>query len=395
MKQTNNNGMGRGLLSLVFMLVGTVLACGPAVVQPLPTAMPLAATPTSTLVPTATFVPTNTPVPSPTPLPTNTPLPTRTPVPIVAAINITTPREEVDVFVGGNVTLSGLAQIEPGEHEIVVQLVSTMGEVLTETVTSDIDSNVWQIEMGVPLYVTGPGQLLAGVRDGAGNVLAVDSTQINLILPPDPGERYLDVYRPESLGRGVAGQYLYFDGWGQRPGSSITVALFIDNCQNEVANQRFTMNGSGYWQAYLLVPRGIEGTGCGVVYFGERGNEENWREGQRPVEIFPRGADEAAEILLSSPRSEEIVVRAGETLNLYGVAYHPDVDSIYLSMVMDSGLILAQQSILIQDYGYWEAAVNVPLEIEGVAEMRLMLDPLVVDEFRDVVRFIEVLPAEE
>lgn len=339
--------------------------------EPLPTSVPAAtlppemsASPTGNLPPTRELnPPTSTPVPTAVP---PTPEPTATPTAVDAVINITVPEAEADLVLESTVEARGLVQRDPS-HTVRLALVSANGRLLAEA-EGTVGEVGWEGSFTIPPFVSGAARVQASVLDEAGVILAQDQVPVNLVLDTDGLEQYLALFRPNQGETAVAGFNIFFDGRAERPvNNTVTISIWTEDCQNEVARQNFVLRGSGYWQGFVVVPPDTAGTGCAVAYFGTPG-EETWREAQVPITILAPEDGGARGVEIGNPPPNSTVT-AGQELFLYGTALNAPEEQVQVSVILENGRVVSQGTAISDYWGYWELPLTLPFDVEGPAEI--------------------------
>lgn len=365
----------------ILVLLGIVLATAAcrstaAVPTPIPTAAVPVALNTATgeatsLPPTRDIASTPTPQP---PTPTPTLRPSRTATPVVAPIlSLTTPAGGETVFIGQNFEASGFVHSSPG-MTVRVGLTSATGFSLTET-DATIDDSTWRATLEVPPFVSGAGELHVVLVAEDGAVLARDSAPVSLSVSAEPEDSYMLLTRPGMGDMVVAGHYLFFDGRLQRAGGGrVTIALLMEECQEEVAAYTFTLRGSSYWQAYVIPPRDLSGPGCAVAYVGAPG-EEGWRAAQVPVDVLARTDPDAVGVMIANPAPGRRLT-GGETITFNGVAYNAPGGDVHVAVMLANGRIISESTVEAGASGFWEVDVTLPVDVEGDASVTATLgDP--------------------
>lgn len=359
--------MSRKTAALLFILLIWLAACQQSKMI-VPTRAPVAQIPTP-LPPSPTALPptqdltrlTVTPMPT-QPLPTRPP--TATPTPIDPLINITSPDDGAQLILGSDIVVRGLAQID-ATQVISVALLSANGRILngSQAVPNAVG---WEAGLTVPEFVSGSGWLRAAVLDSNGTMRTEDNTLVTLALDTGTSDQYLALYHPTNGETAVAGYFLFFDGYVRRPtGNAATISLWTDDCQAEVAKFKLTLNGSGYWQGSLGIPRDVVGPACAIAYFGIPG-EDTWREVQIPINVYAADDPSAHGVQLTAPPTNS-EIDAGQDLFLSGTAFN--AESVVISIILDSGRIVAERTAIPDTYGYWELTLTLPFDVEGVAEI--------------------------
>lgn len=356
-------------LLVLFGILLAAVACGST--DALPTAIPTAALPVTTNAMAASPLPptrdiASTPTSQP-PTPTATLRPTRTPTPVVAPIlSMTTPAGGETLFIGQSVEASGFVHGTPG-MTVKVGLTSATGLSLA-TVDGTIDTNSWRATLDVPSYVSGTGELQVVLLGSDGSVLARDSAPVILGVDAEQAEQFMALSRPSTDDVIVAGHYLFFDGRLQATGGGrVTIALLMDDCQNEVASYTFSLRGSSYWQAYVIPPRDVSGPGCAVAYVGSPG-EEGWLAAQVPVRVLAQNDPEAVGVMIANPAAGRRLT-GGDTITVNGVAYNAPGGEVQVAVMLANGRIIAESAVEAGASGFWEFEVTLPVDVEGEASV--------------------------
>ena len=383
------------LLILLFSLsLFFLAACGqPA--QELPTVIPVAQLPTETATSLPATIDINATRAAELEVedtPEVTRPPTATATPIDPRINITSPRPNELVYLGTSLTVGGLMESEPNQT-ISVTMRSSNGRILAQQ-PAQLTEIGWQSTFTVPVNVSGPGYILVTMQDAAQNVVAFHEVPIRLELTNlDGQERYLVLNRPEFEETAVGGFNLIFDGEVFRPsGNVVTISVWANECQEQVAKQNFTMGSSSkpfYWQGFVVVPKDLVGPACAVASFGEVGTD-NWREAQVPIDILAREDINARGVTIASPAPESDVF-AGEDILFYGSALNVAAGPVSVSVLMENGRIVGGGEAETDYWGYWEVPIFLPIDVEGIAEITVAAGEG--DTYAEEVIRINVLPA--
>jgi hypothetical protein len=164
----------------------------------------------------------------------------------------------------------------------------------------------------------------------------------------------------------VAGRYLFFDGYAQRPVGGVTISLWADNCQTEVARQFFPLRGDTYWHGFLVAPRELTGPACAIAYYGEPGAPEEWREALVTVDVLPADDPEASGVTVGYPPPGRTLL-AGRSYPVYGTAYNAPENRVDVMILLENGRVLAQGFAAANLFGYWEVSLRLPADAEGPA----------------------------
>ncbi len=359
------------LMTAVFLLAGCTLAPSSATAVPtlqptaaLPTALPVAAVITATQV-VDTAVVTQT-----IPAPTVTPSPTETPV-IEPNINITGPQNDGTYQLGRPLQVSGRGAAYVG-HSIEVIVLSLDQRIITAAPTQLNELNTWQVALNLPTNIAGSAIIKANLFSADGELLDSDQVRAFLTVTTDD-ERYLVLERPFGQITAVAGYNLFFDGLAENP-TNYVIRIAIKNgpnCQDIVTEQSYTLRGSGYWQAFVLIPEAAAGSGCAITYFGDEGSE-NRREVQLPINILPRTDPNAYAVLLSYPPTDSNA-RAGQRIELYGTAYNAPNNELQITLLLDDGTLAASDVVAVDRAGYWEHTLLLPVDVLGETQLTVAI----------------------
>jgi hypothetical protein len=359
-----------GILLLLFLVGCTTAPELPTLVPTADNPAEPAATNTPLLPPTRDiFQPTSTPPPTSTIAPA-TPRPTNSPAPVDPAVNITSPSDNAELVMGSQIIAGGFAQLNANQT-LTVRLVSVTGLLLAEAGTQAGDINSWQASLAVPQVFSGPARLQATITDADGQVVAEDISEVKLVLETSTTDRYLALFRPLNGENGVAGYNLFFDGRAQRPvNNTVTIAIWQD-CQTEVARQSFVLDGSGYWQGYIGVPRDLAGAVCAVASFGVLG-EETWRQAAVTMNILAASDENARAVLVGNPPPGSVLT-AGESVWISGTAYNAPDSQVVVSIMQENGRVLTEGVAATDLYGYWEIELFIPLDASGPAQINVTI----------------------
>ncbi|MCL4870472.1 MAG: hypothetical protein KJ063_16035 [Anaerolineae bacterium] len=382
----------KSIFGVLLLGVG-MLACGQTAPESLPTAIPTVFLPPPTMVVAEIEPP---PMDTMSPPPTFTPAEIATPVfvaptpePAAAAINITSPSDSSYLLTGSVVNVSGRGRVADGQR-LVIQLVAINGYLLTQT-TAPVESNLWQVDMTVPITITGAAQIQAQVQDVAGNVLQQDAVGVTLGANAAANPRYLELYRPVMHSKGVGGYYLFFDGYAGQPTGTIFIALYVDNCQTEAAATSFRVSSSSYWQGYLYIPNNLSGPGCAIARFGAPG-ADNWREAQIPIQLQKPDEEGAYAVYLFGP-PHQTDLTGGSTVTFWGMAYNAADSQVIVTLLREDGVNLAQSSGTVNTFGYWEASLNIPTTYTGPAQAVITIAGPRPNDLAQAAITVTILPA--
>jgi hypothetical protein len=394
-----NSTMNSRPYSVVLILSLFILAaCSQP--QELPTQVPTAVAPTQQALTSTPLVPptrdisqpTLTPMPSPTPVS----IVTETPITINPEVNITSPSAGVDLLLGSQAPVGGLAQIGTGQI-LSVTLASATGHLLASTLASVSEVNSWETTLQVPESVSGPAEIRASIIEDDGAVLAVNTQPVNLTLDAAASDRYLALFRPVNGDSAVSSFNLYFDGRTQLPANNqITISLWNDECQAQVARQTFALGGSGYWWGLINIPANVTGTICAAAQFGTPG-DDSWREAQVKLNVLDQTEESATGVFIGQPLPGA-GIEAGNELNLRGTAYNAPNNEVFVSILLENGRILTEGVAIVDDQtfnGFWELALFVPDNAEGPAQISASIGQLDEDGYAQDVVGVEIQAAPE
>lgn len=363
--------------------------------NPLPTAMsaasiPSPAPPTATILPPTLDLDATRSAPQATPLQPTSSIPTITPTPVDAVVNITVPDAGVDLFMGSTIRVFGLVQKEL-EQLVWVSLISSNGRLLVEQQAQPNEIG-WETLIPVPNRVSGAAWLQAAVRADDGSLQNLYRHPVTLVPNKELESRFIQVYRPYVDETAVSGYNVFFDGDIKGAvGNQLTISLWVDNCQRQVAKQGFRLgasNQSFYWQGFVIAPRDVSGPGCAVASFGEPGSE-NWREASMPITILPTTDRDAKGIRIANPPPQREIV-SGSEMFINGTALNIADEDILVSILLENGRIVSQTPARTDWWGYFELNVLIPPDIEGPAQ--IIAEYGEGDDFADGIGDIVVIP---
>lgn len=293
-----------------------------------------------------------------------------TPTPVIGpVINIDSPAEWQPAVMGGEVIVTGFAQVT-SDMEIQVGLTSAAGQALA-TGVAEIDISQWTATLAVPELVTGGAEVHAVIVDAGGGELARDSVPIRLTADRQTNDSYVELIRPEPGTVGIAGHNFFLDGqlWRQG-GGNLQVAVLMNGCQENVADVFFQLGTSSYWQGYVILPPDVAGPACAAAWVGTPGTEE-WRAAMMPITILDREDPLADGLMISNPRAGRNLA-AGETILITGVAYNIPGRTVNIEVLLaENGQVVAEAEDDADFYGYWSAEVTLPPGAEGEAVVRV------------------------
>jgi len=320
-----------------------------------------------------------------------TPKPTITPTAVNPLINISDPNPNQLLILGNEVAVRGLVQREE-DQSIQVSLVSSNGRLLTEIAAVPNDFG-WQTTFVLPPYVSGAATVRASLLAADGSVLSSYDVPVWLTLNKEASDRYLEMFRPTFEETAVGGFNIFFDGEILLPvNRTISVSIWADDCQTRVARQNFVLGASNrpvYWQGFVVVPQDLVGPACAVASTGEPGTE-NWREASVPIDVLAPTELEARGVTIGNPAPDSEAI-AGQELVLYGTALNVSEGPVSVSILMENGRVVTQASFTTDYWGYWETAVTLPIDVEGLAEITVSAGEG--DTYNESTTIVRVNPA--
>jgi hypothetical protein len=363
--------------TLIFMLLAILLAavaCSQAALPtPVPTAaLPVAVSPISpaavaTSLPATRDLATATrPPATATPVVQAQPV-TSTATPVIAPIlSIGSPPEGARLPLGGAVQVSGFTHSLPG---MILQLglISETGWTLSSA-TAEFNGGAWQGTLPIPPNVYGSAELHAVLLDAGGGLLASDSIPVFVELAEPWPESYLTLLRPPAGMIAASGHALYGDGnLRAESGGVMRFFVAIDDCEEEVAHYDFTLRGSTYWQAYVILPEDVEGPACAIVVKDQPG-EEGWLAAQVPLIIYPRGDERGQSIAIANPAAGQRIA-GGQTIEINGVAYNAPQGNVNVAVMLTNGRMLVDTTVASDRFGFWQLELSLPPDVDGQVQI--------------------------
>ena len=357
----------RFLVLICLFLVGCVpVATPPPAAVALPTVAAVAGLPTPTATATQLPFPTAKPI---LPPPTPTSLPTATPV-IVPAISLLNPSAGLMAPVTEPLRVAGRVQMAI-DHRLEVAVLALDGQLLAAAVAVPDEFNNWYVDLSLPTFLSGVTVVQASLYS-ADEVLLAQTTVPITLQPDTASERYLELYRPSGIPTAVGGYTLFFDGYAQSPTRGLlTITILHRDCREMAGRERYTLRGSGYWQAFMVMPAQTEGLTCAVVSFGEPG-EDGRREIHLPLNPVPRTDPRATQVSLLSP-TEGQLVRGGQQVVLVGTAYNAPNEQVEVTLLLEDGTLATAVTTPVNRDGYWEYTLRVPTGVAGLAQLTIAL----------------------
>ncbi len=391
----------RALIIFVILLI-LLIGCGGGEPDALPTSAALLERPGEVTPdissPTATQLPPTTDLTAvylnenPTAAPT-TPAPTRTATPVNAVLNIIDPAQEEVVLMGQTYIINGLVEREE-DQTVWVSLFTSNGRLLVEQQANFNDIG-WRTDMFIPRFVSGAAEMVAVLRDPDGSIVSTYRQPFTLLPNTSTEEQYLILSNPERDGTGVSGFNIFFDGRIKRPTNNrVTITVYgEENCQTRIARQSFTLGSSVnefYWSGFAIPSHSYAGPACAVAHFGEPGAAD-WREAQVPITIFSTDDENATGIHIANPRIDNLEFVSGQQILVYGTAFNISSREVFLSLLLENGRIVEQQTVPTDFWGYFELSLTLPLDVQGFAQ--IIVETGDDDIFADDIRLINILPA--
>ena len=355
-------------LILLVLLLGLAACSEAALPTPIPTAAPpVPASPTadeSEALPATRDLSTATPQPQPTSQEPTRPA-TRTPTPVIAPIlSIGSPAPGARLPLGGEVEVSGFTYSVPG---MILQLGLT-------------SHTGWAIATATELerVLARHAADTANVYGSAELIWRRCCSTIHLQLAEPRPESYLTLIRPQPDLIAAAGHALYFDGnLRSDTGGRMHVAVLMNDCQEEVTDYSFMLNGSTFWQVYVILPENVEGPACAVVTKDEPGSE-GWMAAQVPLTIYPRDDERGQSIAFAHPSAGQRFT-GGQTINVNGVAYNAPNGEVHINVTTEDGRVLADTTVEADRNGFWLLELSLPPDADGLIQVQVQAslgDPL-------------------
>jgi len=280
---------------------------------------------------------------------------------------ILSPEEGARAAAGGQLTVTGQVRLDEGQT-IQAGLLTPRGQVLSASPGVVDDARQWQATLDLPESVSGRADLRAQLVDGDGNLVAEDSRTIRLTVDTENTDRYMILFRPGNEALAVAGYNLFFDGRVQLPVDGlISLTLWDQGCQVEVARQDYILRGSGYWQGFVVVPRDAAGPLCAMASTGAEGDAFR-REAQTTVLVIPPSDERALAVQIGNPPAGSLVPR-GRSLTLYGTAWNAPDNLVNVTILLENGRVLNEGVAQVDDFGYWELSLYIPGDATGPAQV--------------------------
>ncbi|MCP4419477.1 MAG: hypothetical protein GY805_22930 [Chloroflexi bacterium] len=300
---------------------------------------------------------------------TATPKPTITPTAVNPLINISDPNPNELLLLGNETTVRGLVQREP-DQSVLVSLVASNGRLLTELAATTNEFG-WQATFMLPPFVTGAAVMRVDLQATDGSVLSSYEVPVWLTLNKETADRYLELFRPHFEETAVGGFNIFFDGEVLLSvNRTVTISIWAEDCQTRVARQSFVLGASNravYWQGFVVVPQGLVGPACAVASTGEPG-DANWREASVPINVLSVDDLHARGVTIGNPPPDGEAI-AGQELFLYGTALNVSEGPVSVTILMENGRVVSQINFSTDYWGYWETAVVLPIDVEGLAEI--------------------------
>lgn len=297
-----------------------------------------------------------------------------------AAVEAAEPEPTVDLSINPDVNIisTGDKEGQAGEllvmagraarrsnQRLVASLVSLDGRELVAQEIEELDFGAWETSLPLPSTFSGQARFTISILNDDDSVFVSDSELVNIGADTD-ADRYLQLDKPGPGGTGTAGNYLFFDGFAERPiDFKISIAVRTDDCRTQVSRQSFPMNGSGNWRGFVQIPEDVTGTACAIAWFGEEGSADR-REAQYLINVASK--DEGAGTLIGWPRDGE-TVQAGQTVFFQGVSWNAVDDQLSIQIRLADGSVAAGDVVTVQQFGYWEAELLLPVDLEGEVQV--------------------------
>ncbi len=303
---------------------------------------------------TATLMP-----PSATPEPTATVTSTSTAVPTPTIIPNTVQSPET-IQAGEMLALSGSWNREAAS---LLQIIVQISEwVLVEGETAVSENGHWEATFSLPPQISGAATITVG---------AADNTIMNPLLIEanlDSDQSYVTLENPSVGQTAVSGYGTFFDGMVNKPiGGTIVIGILVDGCTRFATGQTFEL-GNGLWSGLLVIPSDISGKACAIVRTGDPDAEEgDWAAHIVPLPILVAEDVDARRVSLGN--TGELIFEAGEVAEVFGTAVHAPNNRVNIIIASDDGshILLAEATVAVNGYGFWEADILLPDSYTGFA----------------------------
>lgn len=251
------------------------------------------------------------------------------------------------------------------DQRLEISLVTLDGrELLTQSI-DELDFGAWDVSIPLPETFSGQARVVTTVWNADDTPAASDTLLVNIAADTSQ-ERYLQLGKPGPDVTSAAGYYLFFDGFAQKPVDFVvTIAVKADDCQTIVSRQRFPMNGSGNWRGFVQVPEDVRGAACAIAWFGEEGSADR-REAQYLIDVIPK--EDGAGTVIGWPKAGS-EISAGETVFFQGVALNATDGKLEIQVRLADGSIAAGNIVDVQQFGYWEAELLMPVDLQGEVQV--------------------------
>ena len=246
------------------------------------------------------------------------------------------------------------------------------------TATGELETGSWRGTLQIPANVFGSAELTAALLDAGGGLLTTDTIPVFIELAEPRPESYLTLIRPQPDLIAAAGHALYFDGnLRSDTGGRMHVAVLMNDCQEEVTDYSFMLNGSTFWQVYVILPENVDGPACAVVTKDEPGSE-GWMAAQVPLTIYPRDDERGQSIAFAHPSAGQRFT-GGQTINVNGVAYNAPNGEVHINVTTEDGRVLADTTVEADRNGFWLLELSLPPDADGLTQVQVQAslgDPL-------------------
>ncbi|MCP5097698.1 MAG: hypothetical protein GY943_19295, partial [Chloroflexi bacterium] len=192
---------------------------------------------------------------------------------------------------------------------------------------------------------------------------AVPALSTQLIIQPnmDGSSTYVTLNSPVVGETAVAGYAMFFHGIINRPiRRTLVMGILHDGCSRFAAKQTFEL-GNGNWEGFTVLPSDITlGPACAIARTGDPDDGDEWVAAMVPITIYAPDDEAATNIRLGNP-GELIFVR-GEMVLLYGTAVNAPNNEVDILLNSDDGTfrLLAEETVSVNSYGYWELEILLP-----------------------------------
>jgi hypothetical protein len=284
---------------------------------------------------------------------------------VVTLLAVLSPLQNAQVEIGTPLRVEGTAPPK-GDSAVSVSLRS----VATDLVIADFPIGAdgqWGGALQIPRSVVGPAILIVDDTDETTEEIVLEITLINPAQTTISGTE-VQVQRPLATEAVVSGYTVFLQGRILNPvDNMMSVGVLMDNCSTFVSQYSFALGTASdlwsEWNAQIIVPRLLEGEGCIVAYTGEY-RVGDWREMQVPVLVVNEADEGIRRVVMNDSAAGPFA--QGASIYVSGLAIGTPMLDLQLFLKDEDGQDgereLLKLSVDVDDFGYWEANVQLPAE---------------------------------